>query len=55
MRTFFGELVCECASLDLVRYPMSGPDPVMEIVAPYVICVDCGKLFHDSEDIKTED
>ena len=49
MRTFFGELACECESLDLVRYPMTGPDTVMEVVALYVISVDCGKSFHDSD------
>ena len=50
MRTFFGELVCECESTDLVSYPMSSPDAVMEITALYVICIDCRMSFHDSEE-----
>lgn len=50
MRTFFGELICECQSFELVRHPMSSPDTVMEITALYVVCIDCWSAFHELQD-----
>ena len=31
MRNFFGDLLCECKSLDFVRVPVTTPDATMQI------------------------
>ena len=47
MRNFFGELTCECDSVDLVRFALTTPDDSMEITGVWVICADCDAAFHD--------
>lgn len=47
MRDFFGELLCECQSFNLVRLALTTPDERMEISALLVSCVDCSGAFHE--------
>ena len=54
MRNFFGELLCECESLDFVRLAMTTPDTTMEVSAHFVICVDCSVGFHVLEELPAE-
>ncbi len=50
MRDFFGELLCECLSFDLVRLAVTAPDERMEITGLLVSCVDCSGTFYEPVD-----
>ncbi|MDQ2735193.1 MAG: hypothetical protein M3Y55_09450 [Pseudomonadota bacterium] len=50
MRNFFGDVLCECQSIDLLRLALTTPDESMEVTELFVICADCAATFYEPND-----
>lgn len=55
MRDFFGDLVCECSSLEFERIALTTPDSVMQVTYVRVTCIRCMTSFSAEADPHVED
>ncbi len=50
MRSFFGDLLCECQSVTLNEFALTTPDGEVEVTELLVICIDCKATFYELAD-----
>jgi len=55
MRNFFGDLLCECDSVEFERIALTTPDSVMVVSHVMVTCVSCSLTFWTDADPHVED
>ena len=55
MRNFFGDLLCECDSVEFERIALTTPDSVMVVSHVPVTCVTCSVVFLSDTDSHVED
>mgnify|MGYP000158457948 CR=1 FL=1 len=55
MRNFFGDLLCECDSVEFERIALTTPDSVMVVSHVLVTCVSCSVVFLSETDPHVED
>ena len=55
MRNFFGDLLCECDSVEFERIALTTPDSAMVVSHVMVTCVSCSVTFFSDTDPHVED
>ena len=55
MRNFFGDLLCECDSVEFERIALTTADAVMVVSHVLVTCVSCSLVFSADTDPHVED
>ena len=55
MRNFFGDLLCECDSVEFERIALTTPDSVMVVSHVLVTCVSCSVVFSSATDPHVKD
>jgi|GEM_PF-2612392 len=55
MRNFYGDLVCECASLEFERIALTTPDSAMVVTYVMATCVSCSLVLWSETDPHVED
>lgn len=55
MGNFFGDLLCECDSVEFERIAFTTPDSVMVVSHVMVTCVSCSVPFFSDTDPNVED
>ncbi len=55
MQTFYGDLVCECESLEFERIAMTTPDTAMVVSHVMATCVSCSFILWAETDPHVED
>ena len=50
MRNFFGDLLCECDSVEFERIALTTPDGVMAVSHVLVTCISCSVTFLSETD-----
>ena len=54
MRNFFGELLCECESVEFKRIALTTPDSVMVVSHVMATCISCRVVLHAETDPHVE-
>jgi hypothetical protein len=55
MRNFYGDLVCECNSVEFERIALTSPDSVMVVSHVMATCVSCSLILWSETDPHVED
>ena len=55
MRNFYGDLLCECASVEFDRIALTTPDAVMAVSHVLATCVSCRLVVLAETDPHVED
>ena len=55
MRNFYGDLVCECDSLEFERIALTTPDCAMVVTHVMLTCVSCSLVSWSETDPHVED
>lgn len=55
MRNFYGDLLCDCDSVEFVRIALTTPDSVMVVSHVMATCVSCRLVLLSETDPHVED
>ena len=55
MRSFYGDLLCECDSIEFERIALTTSNSLMVVSHVLVICVSCSIVFSSETDPHVED